>query len=275
MARPQGLFDNNPKNRGMKSHGARDEGFGDAHMGPIPLRGGVGTLTSADRQVILQRTGCSASVRYRQQWVERCLTVSGPAEWLTAAKDLANQMIKRNGEDGGRTEETPASSSGGPSRSEFQAMQETVNGHAHQFQSVWGYVQALTNSLNEVHGHLKRSQASNYTTQSQLAELTQEFKEFKRKKSTKKKFKKNKFTATAARSSQSCPRDPRERPRKLKQEASDSEGPGSERKKDEEELAKPTAEEDARRVDNGNEKDEVSPTSDPLVVVKYICVSAI
>ncbi|CAK9013481.1 Uncharacterized protein SCF082_LOCUS11947 [Durusdinium trenchii] len=191
----------------MKSHGARDEGFGDAHMGPIPLRGGVGTLTSADRQVILQRTGRSASVRYRQQWGERCLTVSGPAEWLTAAKDLANQMIKRNGEDGGRTEETPASSSGGPSRSEFQAMQETVNGHAHQFQSVWGYAQALTNGLDEVHGHLKRSQASNYTTQSQL-------------------------------------------------EASDSEGPGSEHKKDEEELAKPTAEEDARRVDNGNEKDE-------------------
>lgn len=131
VARPQGLSDNPPKSERGSPYiamadswrgGARDDPhFGQAHMGPIPLRGG-GTLTAADRQVIMTNTGCSASVRYRPQWQERCLTITGPAEWLTRAKDMAVDLIKKNGEDGGRTADPCA----GPTRSEFQALQTTL-----------------------------------------------------------------------------------------------------------------------------------------------------
>lgn len=70
-------------------------------MGPIPLKGGRGTLTAEDRAEIMQATGVSASVRWRQQWKERCLSLSGPAENLSAAKKMADQAIAKNG-DGGR-----------------------------------------------------------------------------------------------------------------------------------------------------------------------------
>ena len=60
-------------------------------MGPIPLRGGCGTLIADDLAEILQATGVSASVRWRQQRGERCLSLSGPAESLSVAK---KQQIK-------------------------------------------------------------------------------------------------------------------------------------------------------------------------------------
>ena len=73
-----------------------------AHMGPIPLRGDGGTLTAQDRDEIYARTGVSCSVRFRPQWRERCLSLSGPSEWLTEARRMANERIAANGTEGGR-----------------------------------------------------------------------------------------------------------------------------------------------------------------------------
>ena len=72
-----------------------------AHMGPIPLRAG-GTLTAQDRDDIYARTGVSCSVRFRPQWQERCLSLSGPSQWLSEARRLADERIAANGQDGGR-----------------------------------------------------------------------------------------------------------------------------------------------------------------------------
>ena len=73
-----------------------------AHMGPIPLPGGQGTLTAADKRIITERTQCSAAVRFRSQWSERALTVTGPPNKLEEAVKLARQLIKNNGVEGGR-----------------------------------------------------------------------------------------------------------------------------------------------------------------------------
>jgi len=73
-------------------------------MGPFPLPQG-GTLTSAQRQDIWQRTGVSACVRWRAQWQQRCLTLSGPADWLNEGKRLAEAAIQANGSEHGRQEE--------------------------------------------------------------------------------------------------------------------------------------------------------------------------
>ena len=104
---------------GSRSGGGSGGGGDDhAHMGPIGLRGGRGTLTAADRDRIWQATGVSASVRWRAQWGERCLTLSGPASNLTEALRLSNEAIRQNGdghEDGG-----PA----GPNAGELQALRE-------------------------------------------------------------------------------------------------------------------------------------------------------
>lgn len=90
-----------PRDRNMA---ARSD---DAHMGPIPLPQG-GTLTSAQRQEIWQRTGVSASVRWRQQWQQRCLTLSGPAAWLNEGKRLAEAAIEANGSEHGRVQDQGA-----------------------------------------------------------------------------------------------------------------------------------------------------------------------
>ena len=80
-----------------------DRAFDDnnAHMGPLPLRDG-GTLTAQDRDDIYRRTGVSCSVRYRPQWQERCLSLSGPSAWLSEARRLADERIAANGREGGR-----------------------------------------------------------------------------------------------------------------------------------------------------------------------------
>ena len=75
-------------------------------MGPFPLPSGNGTLTAADRDRIRQQTGVSACVRWRAQWQQRCLTLSGPPSRLEQAKArLAEECIRRNGEEGGRASE--------------------------------------------------------------------------------------------------------------------------------------------------------------------------
>ena len=72
----------------------------DAHMGPLRLPNGQGTLTASDRHEIWRRYKVSASVRYRQQWGERCLSLSGEAGNLNAARDYALQKIDDNGDGG-------------------------------------------------------------------------------------------------------------------------------------------------------------------------------
>ena len=57
---------------------------------------------------INEKTGCSASVRYRKQWDERALTVTGPPAKLEEAVHMAQELIKRNGINGGRrTDDNP------------------------------------------------------------------------------------------------------------------------------------------------------------------------
>ena len=91
---------------GWQDGGRGDAGHGGenatAHLGPIPLRGEGGTLTSEDRAHIYQQTRCSASVRWRQQWQQRCLTINGPPENLSEARRLADAAIRANGTEGGR-----------------------------------------------------------------------------------------------------------------------------------------------------------------------------
>ena len=53
-----------------------------AHLGPLPLKNGYGTLTAADRSAIMEMTQCSAAVRMRSQWGERALTITGPPHKL-------------------------------------------------------------------------------------------------------------------------------------------------------------------------------------------------
>lgn len=92
-----------------------------AHMGPFPLPNG-GTLTAQDREAIYNATYVSASVRWRQQWNQRCLSLSGPAGQLETAKAMAYAKIEEHGTEGGRRSEpaganAAASSSRGPPQS--------------------------------------------------------------------------------------------------------------------------------------------------------------
>ena len=66
----------------------------EALYGPKPLPGsGKGTITGAQRKVILSGTGCSAAVRKREGWDCRKLTIVGPAASLNAAKMMAHAFI--------------------------------------------------------------------------------------------------------------------------------------------------------------------------------------
>ena len=92
----------------------------EAHMGPLRLPGGQGTLTARDRDDIWERYRVSASVRWRAQWAERCLSLSGDAGSLNAAKEMAMERIAQHGTEGGRASEPTA----GP---ELQALQTQVH----------------------------------------------------------------------------------------------------------------------------------------------------
>ena len=92
----------------------------EAHMGPLRLPGGQGTLTARDRDDIWERYWVSASVRWRAQWAERCLSLSGDAGSLNAAKDMAMERIAQHGTEGGRASEPTA----GP---QLQALQTQVH----------------------------------------------------------------------------------------------------------------------------------------------------
>ena len=115
---------------------------GDAHMGPIPLPGNQGTLTSADRNKIWHETGVSATVRWRQQWQARCLSLAGPASKLTRAKEMADAAILANGVEGGRAQ------------AREDALQNQVNQMAATTTTMWQQLQLLTGRVAQLEGQL-------------------------------------------------------------------------------------------------------------------------
>ena len=54
-----------------------------------------GTLTSEDRQLILQETGCRASTRDRRDGKGRLFTLKGPQMMQRQAYELAKQLIEK------------------------------------------------------------------------------------------------------------------------------------------------------------------------------------
>ncbi len=70
-----------------------DNGTLTGHVGPFPMPEG-GTLVAEQRKDILNKTGCSASVRLRTQWESRCLTIAGPVDKLQEAYNMASAFIK-------------------------------------------------------------------------------------------------------------------------------------------------------------------------------------
>ena len=134
------------------SSGGRHPIYGEAKMGPFPLEKG-GTLTAEDRQKILQATGVSASVRWRQQWQQKCLSLSGPASGLEEAKEMAYRAIEANGTEGGRASE-PKDAPAPKLWQEVHKLQwenhgltQTVHCQSHELQS-------LRLNLEGVRGHL-------------------------------------------------------------------------------------------------------------------------
>ena len=79
---------------------ARAPSARDAHMGPLRLPNGQGTLTASDRDEIWRRYKVSASVRYRQQWGERCFQLDEEAnalsECCTRVKSQVDQAANLN-----------------------------------------------------------------------------------------------------------------------------------------------------------------------------------
>lgn len=110
---------------------------GDAHMGPIPLRGNSGTVTSEQRNAIWHATGVSVSVRWRQQWGARCLSLSGPADQLGEAKRLADEAIRANGTEGGRARDP----------SDGAELSRQVSQVASSQSSMWASMQAMTGRI--------------------------------------------------------------------------------------------------------------------------------
>lgn len=113
-------------------------------MGPIPLRGG-GTITAEQRNTIWYHTGVSASVRYRQQWQARCLSLAGPAEKLSEAKRMADEYIRANGTEGGRA----------PDPSEVQ---QEVNRMATTQTTMWASMQAMADRMTMLEAQVLEAQ---------------------------------------------------------------------------------------------------------------------
>ena len=68
-----------------------------ARSEPIDLPGtGYGGIRKEDRDVIKERTGCSAAIRRRPSWNARKLTLSGPRDKMRAAEIMALAFILRS-----------------------------------------------------------------------------------------------------------------------------------------------------------------------------------
>lgn len=69
----------------------------DAYMGPIPLLDfpeWERKLLAAERNAIWDATQCSASIRQRRGWSDRCLCISGPAMQLDRARVMALNCLR-------------------------------------------------------------------------------------------------------------------------------------------------------------------------------------
>ena len=157
----------------------------EAHMGPHPLGKDGGTLTASDRSKIFQKTGCSAAVRYRQQWCERCLSISGPASWLAEAKRLAEEAIARNGTEHGRAEPATSSTSAGQLE-ELRTRVDWLNGqqsyYNNQIWAIRGELQQMANKMQQELQHLAAKAAEAHAAMAQLQEELDAQKSKKRKK---------------------------------------------------------------------------------------------
>ena len=124
-----------------RAHGGEARA-GEAHMGPLRLPNGSGTLTAADRDTIWQQFQVSASVRWRAQWGERCLSLSGPPRQLEDAKNMALQMIATHGTEGGRA-------APGPTHQEFQQLERQAAAMQQQLTHQQGLLQWLQVQLQK------------------------------------------------------------------------------------------------------------------------------
>lgn len=157
----------------------------EAHMGPYPLGKDGGTLTASDRSEIFRKTGCSASVRYRQQWGERCLSISGPASWLAEAKRLAEAAIAQNGTEYGRAEPATSSTSAGQLE-ELRTRVDWLNGqqtyYNNQIWAIRGELQQMATKMEHQLQGLAAKAAEAHASMAQLQEELDAQKSKKRKK---------------------------------------------------------------------------------------------
>lgn len=65
-----------------------------AYVGPLQLPEGCGYLTPDQKKEIKDATGCTASVRKRNQWGVSALSLSGPADQLERAKQMAMERLQ-------------------------------------------------------------------------------------------------------------------------------------------------------------------------------------
>ena len=136
-ARSRGL----PAAMAARAHGGEARA-GEAHMGPLRLPNGSGTLAAANRDTIWQQFQVSASVRWRAQWGERCLSLSGPPRQLEDAKNMALQMIATHGTEGGRA-------APGPTQQEFQQLERQAAAMQQQLTHQQGVLQWLQVQLQK------------------------------------------------------------------------------------------------------------------------------
>lgn len=157
----------------------------EAHMGPFPLGKDGGTLTASDRSEIYRKTGCSAAVRFRQQWGERCLSISGPASWLSEAKRLAEECIANNGTEYGRAEPATSSSSAGQLE-ELRTRVDWLNGQQSYYNNqVWalrGEMQQMAHKMQELQQLAASAVQANAGLAKQIEEELNAQKNKKRKK---------------------------------------------------------------------------------------------
>ena len=104
------------------SPGENDEDM-EGLLGPLDIPGGKGTITAKDRQMIREKTGCSAAIRHRVQWGCRKISITGPTKRLKAAYHMVLECIAANGDEGGRV----AKDSAAPSRAGSAAPKWTKN----------------------------------------------------------------------------------------------------------------------------------------------------
>ena len=93
-------------------------------------------------EMIWQQFQVSASVRWRAQWGESCLSLSGPPRQLEDAKNMALQMIAAHGTEGGRA-------APGPAQQEFQQLERQAAAMQQQLTHQQGLLQWLQVQLQK------------------------------------------------------------------------------------------------------------------------------